>query len=156
MYRPGHYGVALALYAPFGCLLVAVGLTDRALVGGGVLLALAMLPDLDTKTDRLRHRGGTHSLAFALVVGLVAGVVGGLLGGPWFAGFGLFVGTLAVVSHLLADVITPMGIRPFWPVSPRHYTLDVTPANDPVANYLLLVGGSVLAGGAWLLVWAVG
>ncbi|WP_458206007.1 metal-dependent hydrolase [Haladaptatus sp. NG-SE-30] len=151
MYRPGHYGVALALYAPVGFVLVVAGLADRALVGGVALLALAMLPDLDSKTERLRHRGGTHSLLFAAVVGILSGIVGGVLAGPWYAVFGVLVGVLAVISHLLADVITPMGIRPFWPFSDRHYTLDVTPASDRTANYLLFVAGSTLTGGAWLL-----
>ncbi|WP_227353780.1 metal-dependent hydrolase [Haladaptatus salinisoli] len=151
MYRPGHYGVALALYSPISFLLVAGGLADRALVGGIALLAMTMLPDLDSKTERVRHRGPTHSLAFAAAVGLVAGVVGGLLAGPWFAGFGASMGLLAVVAHLVADVLTPMGIRPFWPVSDRHYTLDLTLSSDSAANYLLFVGGSVLCGGAWFL-----
>ncbi|WP_227374331.1 metal-dependent hydrolase [Haladaptatus halobius] len=151
MYRPGHYGVALALYSPIGFLLVARGLADRALVGGVVLLALTMLPDLDSKTGRVRHRGPTHSLAFAVAVGLVAGVVGGLLAGLWFAGFGALVGSLAIVSHLLADVLTPMGIRPLWPLSTRHYTLDLTLSSDARTNYLLFVGGSILCGGAWFL-----
>ncbi|WP_435154894.1 metal-dependent hydrolase [Haladaptatus sp. DFWS20] len=159
MYRPGHYGVALALYAPIGGILVAIGMVNRALLGVGILLALAMLPDLDSKTTRLNHRGPTHSLAFALLVGLLTGVVAGILAGivsgisngMWFAGFGLFVGTLAIVSHLLADVVTPMGIRPFWPVSGRHYTLAITPSSDPRANYLLFVSGTVLIASAWLL-----
>ncbi len=151
MYRLGHYGVALALYAPIGGALVAVGANEPALVGGGVLLALTMLPDLDSKTARLQHRGPTHSVAFALIVGWATGLVGGLLGGPWFVGFGVLVGTLAIVSHLVADVVTPMGIRPFWPLSERHYTLDLTPASNPRANYALFGGGALIAGGAWLL-----
>ncbi|WP_266078193.1 metal-dependent hydrolase [Haladaptatus caseinilyticus] len=159
MYRPGHYGVALALYAPIGGVLVAVGLLDLALLGGSGVLVLTMLPDLDSKTTRLDHRGPTHSLLFALLVGLVAGIVGGLFAGftngfpagMWCALFGLLIGTLAIVSHLLADVITPMGIRPFWPVSDRHYTLAITLSSDPTANYLLFAVGVMLATSAWVL-----
>lgn len=151
MYRPGHYGVTLALYSPVEFLLVARGLDDRALVGAVILLALTMLPDLDSKTERMRHRGPTHSLAFAVVVGLLAGGVGGFLAGPWFAGFGVLLGSLAIVAHLLADVLTPMGIQPFWPFSAKHYALDLTLSSDSTANYLLFVGGSMLSGGAWLL-----
>ena len=151
MYRLGHYGVALAFYAPIGCALVAVGMDEPALLGGGVLLALTMLPDLDSKTARLQHRGPTHSVVFALLVGCLTGLAGGLVAGLWFAGFGLLLGTLAIGCHLAADVLTPMGIRPFWPVSDRHYTFDLTPASDPKANYVLFGAGTVLAGGAWLL-----
>jgi len=30
-----------------------------------------------------------------------------------------------------------MGITPLWPLSKRHYTLDVARADDRVANYAL-------------------
>ncbi|GAA0228388.1 metal-dependent hydrolase [Haladaptatus pallidirubidus] len=164
MYRPGHFGVALTLYAPIAGVLVAAGLTDRAFLGAGLSLALAMLPDLDSKTIRLQHRGPTHSIPFALLVGLLSGAAAGVLAGVdggvsvglWFAGFGLLVGTLTIVSHLLADVLTPMGIRPFWPVSDKHFTLDITPASDPKANYLLFAGGTIIIAGAWFLGHALG
>jgi inner membrane protein len=149
MYQPGHCGVALALYAPLGCALVATGSPTSALLGGVITVALTMIPDLDTRTDRLRHRGPTHSVAFAGTVGVLTGFAGGLLGGLRAAEFGLLVGTLAIVSHLLADVITPMGVRPFWPLSERKFTLDIVPASDTRANVLLFVLGVVSAGGAW-------
>ncbi|WP_049969903.1 metal-dependent hydrolase [Haladaptatus cibarius] len=164
MYQPGHFGVALALYAPIGGVLVAAGLPNHAFLGVCLSLSLAMLPDLDSKTSRLQHRGPTHSIPFALLVGLLLGAVAGVLAGIeagasaglWFAGFGLLVGTLAIVSHLLADVLTPMGIRPFWPVSDRHFTLDITLASDTKANYLLFAGGTVIITGAWFLGHAFG
>ena len=43
--------------------------------------------------------------------------------------------------HLLADVVTPAGLKPFWPVSDRRYTLDIVRADNPLANYGLLVLG---------------
>ncbi len=151
MYQPGHCGVALALYAPVGGALVASGVTSTAFLGAGVVLALTMLPDLDTRTDRLRHRGPTHSIVFAALVGLLTGFVGGLLAGTSGAEFGGLVGTLAIVAHLLADVITPMGIRPFWPLSDRKFTFDVVLASDTRANALLFVFGVVFTGGSWFL-----
>jgi len=41
-----------------------------------------------------------------------------------------------------------MGIRPLWPVSRRRYSLSVTTAANPIANYGLLGLGvvAVLAG----------
>lgn len=62
--------------------------------------------------------------------------------------FGFVVGTVTIVSHLLADVITPMGITPFWPVSGRQYTLSLTRADNTVANYLLLVAGGIAVAAA--------
>jgi inner membrane protein len=55
--------------------------------------------------------------------------------------FASLIGVLAVFSHLLADSITPMGIRPFWPVSGWHYSANVVRARNPIANYLLLAVG---------------
>ncbi|MCO8243331.1 MULTISPECIES: metal-dependent hydrolase [unclassified Haladaptatus] len=151
MYQPGHCGVALALYAPVGGALVASGFTSTAFLGAGVVLALTMLPDLDTRTDRVRHRGPTHSIVFAAFVGLLTGFVGGLLAGTSGAEFGGLVGALAIVAHLLADVITPMGIRPFWPVSDRKFTFDIVLASNTRANALLFVFGVVFTGGSWFL-----
>ncbi len=151
MYQPGHCGVALTLYAPVGCALIATGSPTAALLGATVVLALTMLPDLDTRTNRLRHRGSTHSIVFTAVVGLVTAFLGGLLAGTSGAEFGLLVGTLAIVAHLLADIITPMGIRPFWPLSERTFTFDIVLASNTRANSLLFAVGIVLTGGAWIL-----
>lgn len=59
-----------------------------------------------------------------------------------------------MARHLLADVLTPMGICPFEPLRDDKYTLDVVKAANPIANYALLGLGIVasvvafLAGGA--------
>ena len=145
MYRVGHYGAALVVYAPLGLGLILGSLPALAVVGGAVSLVLAPLPDVDTRLPGVSHRGVTHTLPFALAVGVGLGVCGLLVGRTAGVGtalqlgaVGFTVGTTAIVSHLLADVITPMGIRPFWPLSGRHYTLDITRADNMVANYALL------------------
>lgn len=59
--------------------------------------------------------------------------------------FGFLVGALSVLAHLLGDVLTPRGIAPFWPVSSRPYSLDITKAANPLSNTLLfLVGWAVI------------
>jgi inner membrane protein len=143
MYRLGHYGAALLCYAPLG--LVLADLRMLAVLGGAVSLALASLPDVDQKIPFVDHRGVTHTVGFAIAVGGVLGAAGFLAGGEaslgtplLLAAFGFGVGFTAIVSHLLADVITPMGITPFWPLSDRHYTLDITRADNWLANYALL------------------
>lgn len=166
MLKLGHYGVALGVYAPVASWLLEQGSTALALGGGVVLLWLAMLPDVDTRLPGVSHRGSTHTFLFALAVGVAVGLVGDVAIAPtvgefgsdaWtnvpgfrtgIGGFGFFVGTLAILSHLLADVITPMGIRPFWPVSGRSFSLDITPARNTAANYVLLAAGSFLAASA--------
>jgi inner membrane protein len=56
-------------------------------------------------------------------------------------GFGFLVGTLSILSHLLADVVTPAGIAPLWPLSGTNYSLDLARADSTVANYALLALG---------------
>ncbi|MDS0281679.1 metal-dependent hydrolase [Haloarcula onubensis] len=145
MYRLGHQGAALVAYAPLGLALLVAARPTLAVVGGGVSLALASVPDVDQRLPGVAHRGVTHTLGFALAVGVGLGAAGWLLGrgagvdtAAEFAAVGFAVGTTVVVSHLLADVITPMGITPFWPVSDRHYTLDICRADNAAANYALL------------------
>ncbi|WP_123534485.1 metal-dependent hydrolase [Halosimplex salinum] len=158
MYRNGHLGAALLVYAPLGGALLAGGFEAAALVGGGVMLALAGLPDVDHRIPFVEHRGCTHSVAFALLVGAVLGGAGVALGleseggNPAALGaFGFVLGTLAVVTHLLADVVTPKGITPFWPVSDVHYTLSLTRADNVVANYVLLTAGVAVTAGVLLV-----
>ncbi|MBX0293954.1 metal-dependent hydrolase [Haloarcula nitratireducens] len=148
MYRPGHYGAALLAYAPLGFALLSFDLPGLAVLGGALSLALAPVPDLDQRIPLIRHRGVTHTLLFALVVGGVLGAVGWVAGtgagvetARRLAAFGGVVGTVAILSHLLADVITPMGITPFWPLSRRNYTLRLARADNAIANYLLLALG---------------
>lgn len=159
MYLKGHLGVALAVYAPVGAGLLLVDRAEAALVGGFVVLALAMAPDCDTLTDRIDHRGPTHSLVFAVFAGLLLGSLAILLapGAPVdVAAFAFVVGVLAIVSHLLADVLTPMGVRPFWPLWNRTFSLELTYARDPVANYVLLGLGTGVATLAGFVVSALG
>jgi len=103
----------------------------------------------------LEHRGPTHSIVFALFVGAGLAAITAVLvdaASPFadvgFVAFAFVVGTLSIVSHLLADLLTPMGIRPFWPISRRRYTLEVTKAANPLSNYVLfgIGAGAVLVG----------
>ena len=148
MYRPGHYGVALLVYAPVGGVLVALGFAALAVVGGAVVLALTPVPDWDQRIPFVSHRGVTHTVLFALVVGAVIGGVGSAVGtslslgsNALLAGVGFLVGGTAILAHLLADVITPAGIAPFWPFSGRNYSFGLARADNMVANYALLAAG---------------
>ncbi|WP_440990164.1 metal-dependent hydrolase [Haloarchaeobius baliensis] len=150
MYRTGHYGVSLLLYAPVGFALLLAGFPAVALLGGATMLTLAPLPDLDHRVPFVEHRGPTHTVAFALLVGAALGVgcylsapVLGL--DPQVAGVvGTAVGAYGIVAHLVGDVLTPAGVAPFWPVSSRHYSLEVAAADSTVANTTLLALGSVV------------
>lgn len=161
MYQFGHYGASLLAYAPLGTLVSVAGYETAAIVGGIACVALSTVPDCDHRVPFLEHRGPTHTLVFALLVGTaLAAAAAVLVDAPspsadvGLVAFAFVVGALSIVSHLLADALTPMGIRPFWPVSSRRYTVNVTPAKNPVANYALFAAGvgAVLAAVAVVLV----
>lgn len=160
MYRHGHIGVGLLLYAPVSYVLLEIGQTALAVVGFAVVVWLAMVPDLDVKIPFLSHRGPTHTLAFAVIFGLVCGVGGWVLrtelttfGSPLLAGFGVLLGLVVVIAHLLSDVLTPMGIAPFWPLSSKRYSLSLVDASNAPANYLLLLFG---VGATVAVLWLAG
>lgn len=147
--------MALLVYAPFGLAVLLAGFGELAVLGGAVMVSLATLPDYDQRVPLIAHRGPTHTLAFAAAVGLAL-ALGGVAVGEHVAtapaaGVGAFafaVGALAVLSHLVADSITPMGIRPLWPVSRWHYSANLVRAKNPIANYLLLAVGVAAVVGA--------
>ncbi len=135
------------MFAPVGLALVLAGRPDLAVVGGGAMLWLSTLPDVDHRLPVVSHRGPTHTLAFAVLVGAVgagAGVgLASVLGGDrtTFVAFGFGIGTLGILAHLLADALTPAGVPLLWPLSSRDYSVSLTRADDALANYVLLAVG---------------
>ncbi|WP_411963148.1 metal-dependent hydrolase [Haloferax sp. YSMS24] len=162
MYRTGHWGVSLVVFAPLGFALLEAGYPELAFVSGAAMCWLAMLPDFDTRIPGLPHRGPTHTLLFAFLVGGVGGGAAFLVAtnagqsdtaAVTLGAFGFAVGTLTVVAHLLGDVLTPMGVRPLWPVSSRKFTLSLWTADNTIANYgLFAVGLFAVAAAAYLSV----
>jgi inner membrane protein len=145
MYRWGHVGAALFVYGPIAASLVETGASALAMLGTAVAVSCATLPDVDERLP-IDHRGPTHTVWFVLAGSVIVAAVGGLAGasigrpGTFAATFGL-AAALSLGSHLLADSITPMGIRPLAPLSERHYSFDVTPAANPRANGAMLAVG---------------
>lgn len=151
MHGPGHVGAALFCYAPVAAALTRSGEPTLALLGTAVAVALSTLPDADQfEVVPADHRGPTHTVWFVVGVAAVLAAAGALfglvVGRPAAlaatAGSGAFV---SLASHLLADVITPMGIRPFAPLSMWHHSFDLTPAKDPRANTTMLGLGALFA-----------
>ena len=170
MHRTGHTGVTLAVYAPVAYVLVSDGQVTLALLGLIGMVVIEPLPDRDMEIPWLTHRGASHTLLGALVIGLLAAATVVIMSqiAPVYLElsvdtsavaaldsvtltlFAFAIGFLAVVAHLLGDVLTPMGIRPFWPVSARRFSLNLWTASNPLANPLLFVlGVSVLASAMW-------
>lgn len=158
MHREGHIGAALLAYAPVGTALALTGSEQFALLGAAAMVALSTVPDWDHRIPLVSHRGVTHTLLFAAVVG-GAGWITGLYAARVLvpgvsaavAAYAAFLGALSIVVHVAADALTPAGVRPFWPLWGRTFSLHVTRAGNPVANYALL-GLGVLATGVSLLV----
>ncbi|MFB6221726.1 MAG: metal-dependent hydrolase [Halolamina sp.] len=154
MYRTGHVGAALLVYAPVGFVAAAVGGASMAVLGGAVAFALASVPDLDMRVPFVPHRGPTHTAWFAGLVGVGGAVLGFALGLQTSLLMGLGVGlllgvtaALSILSHIAADALTPMGIQPFTPWSDTRYSWDLVTAANPVANYALLGLGTAAAAG---------
>ncbi|MFC7080520.1 metal-dependent hydrolase [Halorussus caseinilyticus] len=156
MFPPGHYGMALALYAVVGYALLSRGYVRDALSGGGIVLSYTLFPDVDGQFEFLVHRGVTHTLWFALAVGVFCVLVvasalpnrprrEAVRGALW----SFFLGSFAVVAHLLADVLNPWGVMPIYPVSPALYSLDLVRATNDAANYAMFAGGVAVATAAW-------
>ncbi|WP_158055797.1 metal-dependent hydrolase [Halorussus halophilus] len=148
MFRLGHYGVALLLYAPVGGWLLTTGNPSLAILGGAAVLWLTMVPDLDVRVPFVSHRGPTHTLPFvggvaALVWfgGTAAGLGSVALGPTDVRTFAAGVVALSLSAHLLADVLTPMGVAVLWPLSGERYSLSVAPADSTLANYSLFALG---------------
>jgi len=151
MYARGHVGAALLWYGPLGAALARAYSPGLALSGAAVAVALSTLPDADEPLP-IPHRGPTHTVWFVLAVAGLAAAVGWAIGStvglarPAAVTVGA-AAALSVSSHVAADSVTPMGIRPLAPLSAWHHTFDLTDAADPRANARLLAAGATVAAG---------
>lgn len=160
MHREGHVGIGFLLYSPFAYLFVSLEWYFMFGIGMAAIGAWSFLPDIDMGLP-IRHRGPTHSIVFAAFAGLITAVAFGYLftastfqlGGPVAAGsaIGLLVvlaagftlAFLGVLGHIIGDVLTPMGVQPWWPRSGRAYSLDLVLAADKEANKQLSFIGAL-------------
>ncbi len=116
-----HPAPVLAL----GALLAGRGLSARMLLFG---VSCAVLPDADvlgfrlgvSYGDVLGHRGFSHSLVFAGLMGLAGAAFAPLLRGGRLTGF--CMGFFGVASHILLDAMTSggLGVAAFWPFDPSR------------------------------------
>ena len=148
-----------------------VPLTLAALVGSRWwnwrLLALgvlaSMLPDLDVLAFRwgiaysheFGHRGFSHSLAFALILGAIGALIAPILNASrWVCALFLFA---SCASHGLLDMCTNggLGVAYFWPLSETRYFfphrfIEVSPLN--LNRFMGPAGLSVLHS-EWRSIW---
>jgi inner membrane protein len=107
------------------------GRVPLGLVGVGMVLAI--LPDLDVVgfrlgiayANQLGHRGVTHSLAAAALVGVLVTAIMGR--GDRRMTFAFLA--LAMASHGLLDMLTNggLGVALLWPFEPTRHFFPATP-----------------------------
>lgn len=147
MYTLGHIGGALLVYTPVASVLSAAGEPELGAAGLVIAAVVSMLPDIDEQLP-IDHRGPTHTIWFVLAISAISTGVGLLVGsqvgtpGILAALFGTAV-ALSLLSHLLADSVTPMGIRPFAPLWEFDHSFGIVRAADRRANAALFGAGIV-------------
>lgn len=161
MYREGHFGINALLYAPITVGISFFASVELAIIGAVFFVGVASLPDfdrhfsdsMDTRRSNIwtlvpiKHRGFTHTIWFG---GIIGGVGAGLavVMIPFHepgvaAAFGFATAFAGIVGHILGDALTPMGVKPFSPVSKTKRTVNVCNASNSIANYGLLLTGGV-------------
>ena len=80
------------------------------------------------------NRTATHSIAFILVLALAAFLFSLMLRNnprACWTGFSWSAIAAAAALHILMDLLQADPVAPFWPFSPRRFSLDISPAIDP-------------------------
>ena len=88
-----------------------------------------------------KHRGFVHSLLACLIFSLLIALLS-----KW-AGFGFFVGYL---SHLIFDMMTPSGVRFFWPLKFRIKGVVKSGGIGEQVIFVLLLLGNIFVVGKML------
>ncbi len=164
MHREGHHGLNALLYAPIAVVTAYVGSVELAVIGAVIMVGLSSIPDFDRHFDNnmnsnrsdlwtlvpIRHRGFTHTVWFALIIGVFTSGLALIMAPPQhapelIAAFGFATGFLGIIGHILGDAMTPMGVRPFKPIKSTKYSLAWFTAKNRIANWgFLFIGGTAL------------
>lgn len=155
MHHNGHFGVSMILCAPF--LLVSL-LSEMYIIGGVLCLSMLLFsstPDIDLQLPFFTHRGFTHTVQFAVLLGLLMGVISffGLtyvdtqivslsqllqvtvISSILQLSSVIFVGsTLGIIFHLIGDIFTPTGVNLFSKANNYGYSLHICKANSKFGN----------------------
>lgn len=167
MYKTGHMGTNALIYSPVLFVLVLLDYTAVGVIGLLVTSQMASIPDIDLRSNIFKHRGFTHTFTFAVVTGIIFSIITipililcsyiGVFDLTYKTAAAALIGSnilgfMTIVNHILADAITPAGIRPFQkpPMFPdlsifsnKRYTFDIVYAKNKMANSALLMAGSL-------------
>ncbi|UPM43585.1 metal-dependent hydrolase [Halocatena salina] len=173
MDRHGHVGLNLLVFTPIAYYLIRSNRVALVVFGLLGLLMVEPLVDLDRLIPGVEHRGTSHSLFAALVVGVVCGVsvyvFSGYLitsltkvtfGQPVIvsgsteqspfnltrnAQIGFVIGSGSVLLHLLGDSLTA-SVRPLLPFARSQHSFDLI-SPQGWSQFVLFAGGLLACGG---------
>ncbi|RLG33175.1 hypothetical protein DRN98_04295 [Methanosarcinales archaeon] len=144
MYAKGHIGLTLLMLS---LLMLPFGANANAFFLIGLASGVSTLPDIDLEWQRsgipVHHRGVTHSLLFAIMVGTLVGGIFyyGYETPSWFV-TGFLGGFLGIISHLIGDSLTSHSFKPLWPFSSIEVGFGLCKASDKSVNEnLMILGG---------------
>lgn len=102
------------------------GVPRRDVAGAAILAAIASAPDLDLLMHA--HRGSSHSVGAALIVGAIAWVV--TRRPRWGAAVALAWASHVLLDWMSNDTRPPVGVMALWPLTHDYYrsSLEVFPA----------------------------
>jgi inner membrane protein len=123
MYSKGHFGLNLILMS---AILWGFPLTFETVFLIFFSAGLATFPDRDIKWQRMgvpvKHRGFTHSLFFAVIIGLCLSFVYGYgQNSDKWGNLGFLAGFMGIIGHMIGDLITHHKFKFFYPVSHRSF-----------------------------------
>lgn len=143
----GHFGIVLLVFGFVIFGLVARDKTRAAKIITVTALPMGIAPDIDLQIVQLAHRGFTHTIWAAIIAGGVLAIIAfcfeplALTGKREESFYGFVTGFGGVCCHLAGDVITPMGIKPLYPLLDKPHTFDLVYASNQPANLALFVAG---------------
>lgn len=147
-----HRGVSHSLLSVF-VVGIVLGGTGWLLGGYGFDLLYSLLTTLVGVWDWVL--GYLPTLSTAFITGLIPNLppgeivtslqqqAGGSVNRWSFALFGFMIGAYGIIAHLLGDVITTQGIKPFLPFSRWKLSLSPLRADSQTANSALFGAGMV-------------
>jgi len=118
MHAKGHFGLTLLVMSLIS---IPIGFGPDNVMVFIIFLsaALSSIPDIDLRLG-IKHRGFTHNILFALIIGILFGMLFGYSSGIFYGLIGFVSGFLGVMLHLLGDIMTYQAFKPLWPFDHRE------------------------------------
>ena len=133
-----HIAMSIALYLALNKFII---IDDKPIILVVIFLILgSLIVDIDSKNSLigrftpfhhfLKHRGITHTLIAAIIISLPFMIYDESLGIIFLFGY---------LSHLLGDMMTPMGIKLFYPISNRRYSLNLIKVGSKEEQFVFVL-----------------